>query len=129
VTIERATATVAEAATQLGISRNKAYEAVHRGDIPTIRIGKRILVPRAALERMLGTAGNRHPETEAETFVYEATIRLTCDRKISNHWLTQHLRRSAPLITGTVWRGALAGAGAAGDIILMRIGGITRVRR
>ena len=51
--MERQTLTVTEASKTLGISRNKAYEAAKRGDIPTIRIGKRILVPMAALERML----------------------------------------------------------------------------
>jgi excisionase family DNA binding protein len=51
--IERKTLTVTEAAKALGVSRNKAYEAVRRGEIPTIKIGKRILVPVAALERML----------------------------------------------------------------------------
>ncbi|MDE3205945.1 MAG: helix-turn-helix domain-containing protein [Acidobacteriota bacterium] len=35
----------------LGISRASAYEAVRRGDIPAIRIGRRILVPRVALQR------------------------------------------------------------------------------
>jgi excisionase family DNA binding protein len=45
--------TVDEAAKRLRISRNGAYEAVRRGEIPSIKIGKRILVPRAALERML----------------------------------------------------------------------------
>jgi excisionase family DNA binding protein len=51
---ERLTLTVEEAGTLLGISRAFAYEAVNRGDIPSIRIGRRILVPKAALERMLG---------------------------------------------------------------------------
>jgi excisionase family DNA binding protein len=37
----------------LGISRAFAYEAVRRGEIPSIRIGRRILVPRAALARLL----------------------------------------------------------------------------
>jgi excisionase family DNA binding protein len=49
----RATLTVEEAARVLGIGRGPAYQAVRRGDIPSIRIGKRMLVPRAALERML----------------------------------------------------------------------------
>jgi excisionase family DNA binding protein len=40
----------------LGISRAFAYEAVRRGEIPSIRIGRRVLVPRAALERMLNSA-------------------------------------------------------------------------
>jgi excisionase family DNA binding protein len=51
--IEQKTVTVTEAARALGVSRNHAYEAAKRGEIPTIRIGKRILVPVAALERML----------------------------------------------------------------------------
>jgi excisionase family DNA binding protein len=47
------TVTTAEAARLLGISRNLAYEAARRGEIPTIRIGRRILVPIAALERLI----------------------------------------------------------------------------
>ncbi|MFZ1123623.1 MAG: helix-turn-helix domain-containing protein [Candidatus Baltobacteraceae bacterium] len=50
---ETLTVTTAEAARLLGISRNLAYEAARRGEIPTIRIGRRILVPLAALERLL----------------------------------------------------------------------------
>jgi excisionase family DNA binding protein len=54
---ERLTVTVEEAAQVLGISRALAYEAVRRGEIPHIRIGKRILVPRTALDRLLQAAG------------------------------------------------------------------------
>jgi len=36
-----------------GLSRNSAYEAAHRGDIPTIRIGRLLRVPVVALERKL----------------------------------------------------------------------------
>ena len=50
---ERRTLTIEEAARALGIGRNQGYLAAKRGDIPVIRIGKRMLVPRAALERML----------------------------------------------------------------------------
>lgn len=50
---ERRTYTVDEAGELLGIGRNTAYEAARRGEIPTIKIGRRLLVPRAALERML----------------------------------------------------------------------------
>ena len=53
---EKLTGTVGEAAEVLGASRNSAYEAVKKGEIPTIRIGKLILVPVAALERMLAQA-------------------------------------------------------------------------
>ena len=47
--------TVPEAGALLGISRSTAYEAAQRGEILTIKIGRRILVPRAALERLLGS--------------------------------------------------------------------------
>lgn len=43
-----------EAAQVLGIGRNTAYEAAHRGDIPTIKIGRLLKVPKTALDRMMG---------------------------------------------------------------------------
>jgi excisionase family DNA binding protein len=52
--MERLTYSVPEAAQVLGISRMGAYVAVRAGDIPSIRIGRRLLVPRAALARLLG---------------------------------------------------------------------------
>ena len=48
------TITVNEAAEVLGISRNSCYAAVHRGEIPSIKIGHRIVIPRAAFERFVG---------------------------------------------------------------------------
>jgi excisionase family DNA binding protein len=53
---ERRVVTLTEAAMILEISRGSAYEAAKRKELPTIRIGRRLLVPLAALERML--AGN-----------------------------------------------------------------------
>ena len=52
-TSDRQTLTVEEAAAVLGIGRNSAYQAVASGQLPVIRIGRRLLVPRAALERLL----------------------------------------------------------------------------
>lgn len=52
----RLTMTVEEAAVALGISRALAYEAARRGEIPVVRIGRRMLVPRAALTRLLEQA-------------------------------------------------------------------------
>ncbi len=49
----RLTLTVEEAAALLGISRAFAYETVRRGEIPSIRIGRRVLVPRVALDRLV----------------------------------------------------------------------------
>lgn len=50
---ESLTLTVDQTAKLLGLSRNGAYEAIARGQVPSIRIGRRLLVPRTALERML----------------------------------------------------------------------------
>ena len=46
--------TVAEAGALLGVSRAFAYELVARGELPVIRLGRRILVPKAALFAMVG---------------------------------------------------------------------------
>lgn len=48
-TTEKLTVSVNEAAKICGLSRNAAFAAVNRGEIPSIRIGKRILVPKAKL--------------------------------------------------------------------------------
>ena len=44
---------VTEAAGLLGISRALAYELVARGELPSLRLGRRIVVPRRALEALL----------------------------------------------------------------------------
>lgn len=38
---------------QLRISRNATYEAIKRGEIPAIRVGRRLLVPADWLDRKL----------------------------------------------------------------------------
>jgi excisionase family DNA binding protein len=50
---QRLTWTVPEAARLLGISKDSAYEAAHRGELPVRVIGRRLLIPRAALLRLL----------------------------------------------------------------------------
>jgi hypothetical protein len=40
-----------------GLSRNGSYEAAARGDLVTIRVGKLLRVPIAAMERKLAQAG------------------------------------------------------------------------
>jgi excisionase family DNA binding protein len=49
----RLTWTVTEAAKLLGISPTTAYEAARRGELPVRVIGRRMLVPRVALLRLL----------------------------------------------------------------------------
>ena len=50
---ERLVLSVDEAARRLGISRTHAYELVGRGELPSIRLGRRVLVPRRSLERLV----------------------------------------------------------------------------
>ena len=45
--------TVEEVAQLLRVSRAFAYELVNRGDLPCLRLGRRVLVPRRALERFV----------------------------------------------------------------------------
>jgi excisionase family DNA binding protein len=52
---DRLTLTVDEAAYLLNISRGLAYELVARGELPAIRLGRRIVIPRVAMEELLGT--------------------------------------------------------------------------
>lgn len=58
---DRLTMSVEQAAAALGISRALAYDAVARGEIPCIRIGRRILIPRAALDRLLTATAATEP--------------------------------------------------------------------
>lgn len=51
--VVRRTLTVDEVAQMMGISSWGAREAIKRGEIPSIRIGHRLLVPRIPFERML----------------------------------------------------------------------------
>lgn len=62
-TVKRQVYDIGEIATLFGIGRNHAYEAAKAGMIPTIRLGKRIVAPRAAIDRMLGLEGE--PEAKA----------------------------------------------------------------
>ena len=56
---EKLTLTVDETAKCLGIGRNSAYEAIAKGEIPVIKIGKRLLVPKAALEKLLAAGQSK----------------------------------------------------------------------
>ncbi|MFC1912701.1 helix-turn-helix domain-containing protein [Chloroflexota bacterium] len=51
---DKAVLTIPEAARLLGFSRGFGYELARRGEIPVIRFGRRLVVPKAAFERMIG---------------------------------------------------------------------------
>lgn len=50
---ERLALSVEEAGALLGISRDLAYDLVARGELPSVRLGRRLVVPRRALEEAL----------------------------------------------------------------------------
>jgi excisionase family DNA binding protein len=52
------TISVPEAGRRLGIGRNAAYEAAHRGELPVVRFGRLLRVPLPALDRMLQAVGS-----------------------------------------------------------------------
>ena len=57
---ERATYSIAEVAQLLGIGETLCYEQANRGElpVPVIRVGRRIVVSRRALDRLLGLDGD-----------------------------------------------------------------------
>ena len=66
--------TVDQAADVLGISRGLAFAAVRKGGIPSIRIGRRILVPRDRLRALIG--GGEPPRGPDDSTTPEAEKRL-----------------------------------------------------
>ena len=56
------TMSVPEAGRLLGLSRNAAYEAARRREIPVLRFGRKLRVPRVALERLLMGEGRKTNE-------------------------------------------------------------------
>lgn len=64
---EVATITVEHAAHVLGISRAVAYRSVGSGEIPSLRLGRRLVVPTAALAHLLSGAPDRGQQDAAES--------------------------------------------------------------
>jgi len=50
---QRQTLTAKETAEILGVATPTVYAAVKRGELPAIKIGDRVLIPRAAVQHML----------------------------------------------------------------------------
>jgi len=61
--MERDCMTVEEAGKRIGLSRGGSYSAAKRGELPVLKFGRRLLVPKPAFEEML--RGNKHPEVAA----------------------------------------------------------------
>jgi len=55
---ERIALSVEEAGMLLGISRDLTYDLVARGDLPSVKLGRRLVVPRRSLEAALLSMAN-----------------------------------------------------------------------
>ncbi len=51
--IESAVVSVKDASTLFDCSLGTIYDAIHRGEIPHVRIGRKIVIPRSVIDRML----------------------------------------------------------------------------
>jgi excisionase family DNA binding protein len=55
----RRTYSIREAAAVLGVSHTFAYELAHRGELPVLRLGRRMVVPVEALHRLIAEGTER----------------------------------------------------------------------
>ena len=76
---ERLTFTVDEAAKLLGVSRNSLYEAVRADKLPTIRLGRRIMIPKHGLLEFMGApaAQATRPTRSYEDGIADERSRIT----------------------------------------------------
>jgi excisionase family DNA binding protein len=63
--VNRLALSVPEAAELLGLSRSSAYAAVKRGDIPSVRVGGRVLVSMRALEQLINPVNENDAVVDA----------------------------------------------------------------
>jgi excisionase family DNA binding protein len=79
--MKRLTVTVEEFAALMGVSRNTGYTAVHNGDVPSLRVGSRIVIPRSALEELIGPFDLPDDETPAEAGAPPEPVTLDEDER------------------------------------------------
>jgi excisionase family DNA binding protein len=63
--VNRLALSVPEAAELLGLSRSSVYAAVKRGDIPSVRVGGRVLVSMRALEQLINPVNENDAVVDA----------------------------------------------------------------
>jgi excisionase family DNA binding protein len=56
MTVDRLTYNVPEAAALLGVSSRLVYQLAERNEIPVVRLGRRVLIPRIAIAQLVGGA-------------------------------------------------------------------------
>jgi excisionase family DNA binding protein len=71
---------VEEAGAALGISRSHTYELIRQGELPALRLGRRIVVPVAALEAVLQDTIGRSASLRARSVVRLVATRVAIAR-------------------------------------------------
>lgn len=66
---ERPTLSVEEAGRLVGLGRSASYDAARRGEIPTLKFGRRVVVPTAAFCRLLGIDAATEDSTDGASVV------------------------------------------------------------
>jgi excisionase family DNA binding protein len=73
---------VIEAARLLGVGRSTMYELVNRGEVSSLRLGRKVLITRSTLEQLLGFS----PPSPAELAALETTSAVSpVDRRGARH--------------------------------------------
>jgi len=63
--MEKEVVSIKEAAVLFGLGNDAVYRAAKSGQIPTIKVGGRILIPKAVMLRLLADPGLREAPVEA----------------------------------------------------------------
>lgn len=63
---EKLTYTIQETCKLLGIGKGKGYQLAHAGLLPVLKFGKRMVVPKYALEQMMKQAGRNTQQSQGD---------------------------------------------------------------
>lgn len=58
--IQKSVYSIPEVAKVLGVSRTLAYDLANKGELPVLRLGKRMVIPKVALDKMLDDTVNEY---------------------------------------------------------------------
>ena len=74
---EPLTLSVEEAANALGIGRGSAYELIRTGQLRTVRVGRRVLIPKAAVREFLCLTPEENAPAQSQAKVEDDTEEAT----------------------------------------------------
>lgn len=99
---ERLTLTIAETAKLLGVSLPTAYLLAKRGEIPVLKLGKRLVVPRRALDDFLASAKARNAQNDQKGKPHSPTQLPEFFRSACWHEQASSIRRESRPQPGTL---------------------------